>query len=142
MTRRVLGELDRSKLLNELELMPGPEKRRINAATGAGRMLDDLHERDMQRARVAQLPWMRALGAFAFTGLALMRCSDVIDGHRSWWDCLTATFFIANAVYWVRHWRLMRRLGRRLDAIDETGPSVTHSADGSPGQSAPPSAHL
>lgn len=41
MTRRVLGELDRSKLLNELELMPAPEKRRIDAATGAGRMLDD-----------------------------------------------------------------------------------------------------
>ena len=28
------GELDRSKLLNELELMPAPEKRRIDAATG------------------------------------------------------------------------------------------------------------
>ena len=35
MTRRVLGELDRSKLLNELELMPAPENRRIDAATGA-----------------------------------------------------------------------------------------------------------
>ena len=43
MTRRVLGELERSKLLNELELMPAPEKRRIDAATGAGRMLSLIH---------------------------------------------------------------------------------------------------
>lgn len=142
MTRRVLGELARSKLLNELELMPAPEKRRIDAATGAGRMLDDPHERDIQRARVAQLPWARAMGALAFALLALMRYVDLVDGHRSWWDWLAAAFFTVYAIFWIRRWWLMRRLGRQLDAVDHTKPSVTASADGSPGQGDPPSAHL
>lgn len=118
MAARILNELDKSKLLNELELMPGAEKRRIDVATGAGRMLDDPHERDMQRARIAQLPWARWLAAFGLTLAALMHLSDLIDGRRSWWDWFGAVLFTGLACYWIRRWWLMRRLARQLDSCD------------------------
>lgn len=118
-----LGELDKSKLLNELELLPSAEKQRIDRATGAGRPLDDPHERDMQRARVAQMPWVRAVGAVIFPLIALSHWSAITDGRRnSWLDWLGAAAFTAMAVFYVRRWWLMRRLGRTLDVSQESPP--------------------
>lgn len=121
MPAQTLSELDKSKLLNEFELMPGEDKLRIRRATDSGKLLCDAHERDIQRALLARMPWVRWGSVLLYAFVALTTWMGLADGHRSgWFSWLAATGFTMLAATSAYRWWAARRLGLLLGVRDES----------------------
>lgn len=116
MPAHTLSELDKSRLLNELDLMPGDDRLRIRRATDSGKLLCDDHERDIQRALLARMPWSRWGAALLYAFVAATMWMGLADGHRSgWFSWLAAAGFTMMAAVSAYRWWAARRLGRLLD---------------------------